>query len=61
VIVLITNGSYYELLVITITNGFNDTGGGRGVGDWSIYSSVYPTPSSVDKQEKQQARHTQQA
>jgi hypothetical protein len=35
----ITNGSYYEPLVISISNGFNDTGGNRGIGDRSICSS----------------------
>jgi hypothetical protein len=27
--------------VIAITNGFNDTGGDKGVGDRSIYSSDF--------------------
>ena len=37
---LITNGSYYEPLVIAITIVFNDTGGDRGVDGRSICSSV---------------------
>ena len=39
---LITNGSYYEPLVIAITIVFIDTDGDRCVGDWPICSSDVP-------------------
>jgi hypothetical protein len=54
---LITNSSYYEPLVIAITNSFNDIGGDKGVGDRSIYSSAGAAPRTHPSRSRPAGHH----